>query len=214
MQKKVKALEIISRIFFVLFCLIIIYDFIARVEQKFYCFGHQIDLYILLSFLIISIIFKITALLIQRKHQLQIKNSIKSFLKFLLISLILTFALLIILWPSGGKEKARDAKRIADIKSIQMAQEMFYENELRYAISQKELFEKGYLSNVLVDPVTKKEYTDNDGFGIEGGDENPKTWIVQTVLKKYNEICSKEKPVEVFLCNEKGCGEKIINSRI
>lgn len=214
-DKAIKYLEIMSRVLIILLCFFILANSLFCIEQEFYCFGKEITFYLwFLPLIILAITLEIIALSIQKKYHLQIKNSIKSFIKFLLLFLFSSFVLSIIFYtPCISRGKARDARRQFDLRQIKAAQDLFYEKKLRYAVFQKELVEEGYFSNILVDPKTKKEYTDKDGFGLEGGDKDPNTWSVQTVLGRYKyEICSMKKRKEIYSCNEKECKKEIITN--
>lgn len=57
----------------------------------------------------------------------------------------------------SAREKARDAKRQADIRQIQMGLEIFYSEQNKYPFSLNELAPK-YLPSTLVDPSTNQPY--------------------------------------------------------
>jgi len=54
---------------------------------------------------------------------------------------------------SGAQQKARDARRIEDMNSIQKAMEMYYgASDYTYATSQSALTNGGYLQTIPTDP--------------------------------------------------------------
>lgn len=113
----------------------------------------------------------------------------------------------------GSRYKARDAKRMSDLRKVSEAQSLFYQKYSRYADDQQEIINDGLLATDVVDPATGQEYVDADGVGVEGGDTDSQTWSVQVDLEGDKplaaEICDKSRPKPAtssyYLCNEKEC---------
>jgi len=213
-EKKIKFLEVISRAFVLISIvfLYILWDYSSFFHYNFICFGvklnHPLLPYIIL---VLAILFEIIAHWLRKKNNLPVKKSIFSFSSFLLLFFIawLFFGFLLVsMCACGSIGKAKDALKISDLRQVKIAQEMFYEKNSRFAVSQKELVDAGIFTTALINPTTKKEYTDADGLGLEGGDNNPNTWSVQAILMDYNlEICSREKQKLIFYyCNQTDCG--------
>lgn len=174
--------------------------------EKYFCYGHRIDVYILFSFLFLAVIFESINLFIKKKQGF-LKVAIKRLIKFLTIYLILFIIFGILLNNlCAPRYKGVNAERQAMLGIIQNSQEDFFEQESLYANSQAELVEKGYLLQIVVDRVSGLEYTDEDGVGLEGGDNDPKTWSIKTVLETgEHEICASQKTTQFYVCNEKTC---------
>ena len=213
-SSKIKVLEITSRIL-ILVSILFIYifsDYTSFLKHNYFCYGIKLTNPLLpYIILVLAIFFEIIANWLRRKNNLPKKKSFFSFSRFLILWFIVFLflaVLLVSMCACGSSGSAIDTARKADLRQIQTAQKMFYEKNYRYATSQKELVEAGIFPVVIIDPVTKKEYTDADGFGLDGGDDNPNTWEAQTILSDYNlEICRKENKELIFYhCNENGCG--------
>ena len=114
----------------------------------------------------------------------------------------------------GARSKARDAKRMSDMRQIKAAQETYYQKHSRYADTQEELVNEGLVKGVLADPSIQNEYADFDGVGIEGSDADSQTWSVAMALERKGifekEICDKSKPEPIYhdfyFCNQNECG--------
>ena len=114
----------------------------------------------------------------------------------------------------GARELAYFGKIGSDLHIIKSAQDLFYKKYGRYAPTQKDLFENGSLPEIMKNPYTGKEYTDSDGFGIEGGDDNDQTWSAMAGVYEgapsLQVICGIEKqdsnPEYYYLCNQQKCG--------
>ena len=86
---------------------------------------------------------------------------------FTLIELLVVIAIIGILSSvvlaslNSARRKARDAKRISDIKQIQLALEMYYDDNSNYPteISSDNLVTPGYISQIPTDPSTGAAYT-------------------------------------------------------
>jgi type II secretion system protein G len=92
------------------------------------------------------------------------KNKTKG---FTLIELLVVIAIIGILSSvvlaslNTARRKARDAKRISDIKQLQLALEMYYDDNSNYptAISSANLVTNGYISTIPTDPSSGASYT-------------------------------------------------------
>lgn len=82
---------------------------------------------------------------------------------FTLIELLVVIAIIGILASIvmvslvSAREKARDAKRVADIKNIQLALETYYNDNLRYTTAVTQVAPT-YMSVVPKDPLTNLDY--------------------------------------------------------
>jgi hypothetical protein len=201
-DKGIKKLETISKALLIIFPLFVLYVSFVRPEQEFYCFGTQVNLLILLSPLILAIILEIIALSIRSEHHLSTKDSIKSFSKFLVYSLVFSLVISIFFVSCcGSRNRAIDARKMGNLKAIYDAQKRFYIDNSKYA-SLEELKERRYLSGYITDEI--KVYN----IDFEGDSDY---WKAQTDIKEYeHELCSLKKIKKIYLCNEKGCSEEIV----
>jgi len=86
---------------------------------------------------------------------------------FTLIELLVVIAIIGILSSvvlaslNSARLKARDAKRVSDVKQIQLALEMYYDDNSNYpvGITSTLLVTPGYISTVPTDPSTGSAYT-------------------------------------------------------
>ncbi len=124
----------------------------------------------------------------------------------LVLSLILS-ATAILMALSSARSKSWVASIKAEITSLRAPQELFYDDNGRYANTQEELIEAGFISEKLKNRMTGEEYTDKDGSGIEGGDDNPKTWEIVTFIptKQFDNWCKRVKEGYWITCNQDGC---------
>jgi hypothetical protein len=127
----------------------------------------------------------------------------------LLILVISSFILLFdILVTFGERHSSFEARIMGTMAQLSVAQEKFYNQEGRYANTQEELIEAGIIDKKLAHPYTGEEFTDRDGHGIEGGDDNPETWEAVTFIptKEFNSWCQRIKEGYLFVCNQReGC---------
>jgi hypothetical protein len=94
----------------------------------------------------------------------------------------------------------------SDMYKLVPAQEMFYIKNTRYADTQRELTEGGFLENALKNWATEQEFADKDGIGIEGSDNDPETWLVTTFIPVTKfKWCKKIETGYWYTCNQKGC---------
>ncbi len=86
---------------------------------------------------------------------------------FTLIELLVVIAIIGILSSvvlaslNSARLKARDAKRVSDIKQLQLALEMYYDDNSNYptAITVDNLVTPGYISTIPTDPSASAPYT-------------------------------------------------------
>ena len=86
---------------------------------------------------------------------------------FTLIELLVVIAIIGILSSvvlaslNSAREKSRDAKRVSDIKQLQLALELYYDSEGGYpsALSIATLVTPGYIAAVPTDPSTSAAYS-------------------------------------------------------
>jgi hypothetical protein len=188
-------------------------------ENHYLCYGINWTSLLVIIPSLLLFIFPITAIVlhyIAMHYASAINNKLKSnFWGIFIITFIISF-----LWfgmtnvtMCGSRLKARDARRISDMRQIKAAQETYYQKYSRFANTQETLVNEGLINGVLVDPSLSSKYADFDGMGIEGSDANPQTWSVKAALEKNGifekEICDKSKsePVyhDFYFCNEKEC---------
>lgn len=201
---RIKKLETISKALFIISPFLVAYYSYSGEREIYYCLGIRINELIFFLPLILAVIFGIIAILIRRRYNLSVKDSIKKFLKFLIYSLIFSVVgLVMFVSLCGHRGKATDARRMSDLKAIYDAQKKFYEDNSRYAISFEELEETEYGKGIL-DEAKR--------FSIIFGDtKNPNTWRAYAYIKGYeHEICSTRKPKNVYICDQTGCREESI----
>lgn len=216
MKEKIRRIEFISKILLVFLCSIPFYGifFNPKNEYKIFCFGNQIDNIVyslpLIVLIILAIALEIKAILIRRKQKLSISNSIKTFLNFLFFSLMFyLLAYILLSTPCGHTGEAIDARKKGDLKRIHQAQEMFFSDKGRYAISLEELFKEteGVNVDAMLDEIEKYNIIFQEGEGL-------KTWKAYVYLKEYCiEICSLNKPKTIYICDEKGCRENVLTNK-
>ncbi|HJN62874.1 MAG TPA: prepilin-type N-terminal cleavage/methylation domain-containing protein [Candidatus Paceibacterota bacterium] len=86
---------------------------------------------------------------------------------FTLIELLVVIAIIGILSSvvlaslNSAREKSRDAKRVSDVKQLQLALELYFDDNNNYpqAVSEANLETPGYLSAIPVDPTTGSNYS-------------------------------------------------------
>ena len=123
-------------------------------------------------------------------------KSIPISIKILFLVLIVGFTLFYLLSSDLGNNgrKSPGNQTISNMYQLRPAQEMFYELNHRYADTQEELIEAGFLTEKFIDEITNKELADRDGTGIDGSDNDPKTWLVTSHIDDF-----------WFTCNQGGC---------
>ena len=141
------------------------------------------------------------------------KISNATLVKILIVSII--FSLLIglhFLLFGCSRCKPDWMRTIADMKQLSITQEIFYKKNNRYADTQEELMETLGISVKFTDITDSinKELTDQDGKGIEGGDNNPETWSATCYMhyKEFNDWCRLIDKEYWYTCNQDGCYEE------
>jgi len=206
-DKGIRKLEVISKALLILFVFFVFYNSFFQPGIEIFCFGKQINIFLLFSPLILAIILEIIAISIRRKHQLLVKDSLKRFLKFLIYSLIASLVISFILaTPTGHRGRAIDARKMSVLAQIRITQENFYTDNGRYAASLEELEKTGYFPGVL---------NEAERFNIffEKG-KNSDSWKTYAYIKEYqHEICGGIKPKkDIYICNKTVCREENIRS--
>ena len=188
MKEKIKRIEVISKILLSFFCFFAFYTIFSspKMEYEIFCFGNRIDYLVfslpLIVTIILAIALEITAILIRRRQKLSTSNSIKTFLKFLVFSLIFyLFVSLIFSIPGGQRGKAIDARKKTNSQTIHQTQEMFYSDKGRYAVSLEELFRETEDVNVNVMLGEAERYN----IIFQEG-EDSKTWKAYVYLREYH----------------------------
>jgi len=83
---------------------------------------------------------------------------------FTLIELLVVIAIIGILSSvvlaslNSARQKGRDARRVSDIKQLQLALELYYDANGRYPTTTTALVAPGYIASVPVDPSTAVAY--------------------------------------------------------
>jgi len=96
--------------------------------------------------------------------------AMKNFKGFTLIELLVVIAIIGILSSvvlaslNTARQKGRDARRISDLKQIQLALELYYDSNQFYPLTvgttgSSVLVTGGYISSIPVDPVTTASYS-------------------------------------------------------
>jgi prepilin-type N-terminal cleavage/methylation domain-containing protein len=84
---------------------------------------------------------------------------------FTLIELLVVIAIIGILSSivlaslNSARQKGRDARRISDIKQLQLALELYYDANGQYATTTTRLVSGGYIAAIPVDPQTNTAYS-------------------------------------------------------
>ncbi|MFC1733486.1 type II secretion system protein [candidate division KSB1 bacterium] len=84
---------------------------------------------------------------------------------FTLIELLVVIAIIGILSSvvlaslNSARQKSRDARRISDIKQIQLALELYFDSNANYPITTSLLVSGGYIATNPTDPTTNAIYT-------------------------------------------------------
>lgn len=202
---EIRRLEFISKALLILFIFFVFYVSFFRPGTEILCFGKQINIFLLLSPLIVAVILEIIAISIRRKHQLPTKDSLKRFLKFLIYSLIASLIISFILAaPVGHRGRAIDARKVSALAQIRIVQEKFYSDNGRYAASLKELEETGYFPGVLDEAKRFNIFFEKS--------KNSDSWKAYAYIREYrHEICSGIKPPkDIYICDNTGCREGAI----
>lgn len=100
----------------------------------------------------------------------------------------------------------------ADMNQLRAAQNIFYEKNNRYADTQEELINDVVFTRIVLKNITtKEEFTDGDGEGIEGSDNNPETWLAMTYIpyQKFNKWCHLTSLGYWYVCDQDGCYEEV-----
>jgi len=140
-----------------------------------------------------------------------IKKTSKTYIFIILILSLFLLLIIVVTLLSGARSKAWVARAVADTHYLRDAQETFYRENGRYADTQEELIEAGliktYGKEKMKSLLTGEEYTDKDGNGIEGGDDNPETWEVTTFIptREFDKWCKKVKEGYWYTCNQNDC---------
>ncbi len=84
---------------------------------------------------------------------------------FTLIELLVVIAIIGILSSivlaslNSARQKGRDARRISDVKQLQLALELFYDGNGQYASTTASLVTGGYIAAIPTDPQTSAAYS-------------------------------------------------------
>jgi len=199
-KKKIKCL---NRIGFIFLGLCVVLFIIIMSLNDVYCGGSNvadIGLVFLILCVLASIILFITV------GYLGKKNSIKSHgfrNVIIVIALFIVFVLNIIILNGGGIT-VQDENIKIDLYYIAMAQLSFYNDNGYYADDWDELVPDYLVSYYSTDVISGGPYSDSDGQGLEGGDNDDQTWLVEAVsTKTRNEVCGYDQKF-VYRCGTIG----------
>lgn len=141
-------------------------------------------------------------------HRIKNHQPLSNFISFiLLLSIILFVIFLGLISVNTARIKSRYACTMSGVAQSRVAQELFYDENGRYASTLEELFGSNY--SRLINCFTGKELTDRDGVGIEGGDNDPNTWEVAAFIpqKEFGSWCKIKTGGYWYYCNQTGyCG--------
>ena len=157
---------------------------------------------------LLMVLLPLTTVIVER---LKKKISNVSLLIFLLLLILLASVIWIILNQGCGRCAYSWQRIRAEMHQLQIAQEIFYKDNNRYADTQEELIDASIFTEKFKNAITNEEFTDSDGEGIESGDNNPKTWSAITYIsyKKFNKWCWLTSEGYWYICNQDGCYEEV-----
>ena len=158
--------------------------------------------------LVLSFILSTVELIVRKVRKNLLPDQKKRLLLTSFASVVIAFFLLFLLLSLGsGSGDRRNAKIMSDLRQLRLGQKLHYVSNGHYASTQQELVDAGLLGEELRNPRTKELYTDRDGNGIEGGDDNPETWSVSSFLpqREYSGFCQLLHEGVWFTCNQKDC---------
>ncbi len=156
---------------------------------------------------IVIILMVFLPLIVAIIEKIRKKISIITFI-IIFIVLILVFLVAGLIFLQGGNRCASNWRAtISNMHQLRIAQEIFYEKNNQYAKTQEELIKADILIGKLKNKITNKEFTDMDGNGIEGGDNNSQTWSARTYIqyKEFNAWCIQKDKKYLYICNQNGC---------
>ena len=227
-----QRLDFLSKFFLVLLSvLVIIRIFFSGIidpllKHPFSCFGFDfvtfflsiVPAYLFIILPILAITIGMASVSLAKANKIKLDKPIMGLNLWgvLVIVIIICFIMsmtLATMCACGASYKARDARRMSDLRQIAAAQDTYFQKYSWYADTQQDLVNEGMLSSVIADPSTGAQYTDADGNGINGGDSDPQTWGAKADLEGskpfVKEVCDKSRPKPVtrsyYFCNEKGC---------
>ena len=75
------------------------------------------------------------------------------------IAIIGILASIVLVSLNSARKKSRDARRLSDIKQLQLALEMYFDSNGHYPTALSDLVTGGYMSQVPTDPLTGDNYS-------------------------------------------------------
>lgn len=159
MPRKIKFLEILSRVLVLLFCfLIVTRDFIYCEFGEIYIGGRGITSGFIFFFLGLGLVIWVLSLFSQKRRNLSVKESRSSFLKFLLICLPVSLLLAVLFTiPCGSTKKAKDSRIISAISQSRIIMEEIYNQDENF-----DYFTCGYKKMVDICREIDKNYGKED----------------------------------------------------
>jgi len=127
---------------------------------------------------------------------------------FIGILILLVFSFFVVIISSSGASRTPHwARTIREMTELRVAQEVFWIKHGRYADTQEELIEAGFLREKLRNWVKDRDLTDRDGQGIEGGDDDPQTWSATAYIprKEIDKWCRVISEGYWYTCDQTGC---------
>lgn len=127
----------------------------------------------------------------------------KNIKKLIILVLFAIFIFSFIFTSNDVRCRNYNTKRKADLFQIKLAQELYYDAHNRFADNFDELIANKILGEYLKEPGSGKIYSDEDGFGLDGGDNNPNTWSVRSYINEPEyEYCLKTSEGYWFVCDQ------------
>lgn len=131
--RKIKYLEVISRALLLILPFSIVFVQTCSSEYEFYVFYKNIIPIVWVFPLLLAIVLEIVSISLQKKSNLLVKQSLRNFLKLLLLMAFISGLTAILLYaPCGSRIKARDARIVADISQARTIMVSVYENNGNY----------------------------------------------------------------------------------
>lgn len=157
---------------------------IAKVLSSFFVLWFIVPLGMIFILVVVSILSKLAIALLAtraKKKKLAVKKLVEAIVAIFLLLIISFCAAILLFSPSAPRSKARDARRLSDMRQLVEAQEKYYtDNDFYYSSDSMPTAIGAYLTTVPTDPSTSL------GYGFLSNARNPDKFCYFAVLEnKY-----------------------------